>query len=236
MTLSDRPRSRLRFGAAAVSMIVCVAGVAALASGAHAQATTAHPAIPGPALRVHPDRSWGVVNDPGTFDSSPNRSYSNGQSVPSQVTLTCYYFGAPAGPYGNTLWYQVGSNNYSNWINDHYLDTPGTAADPEPQAPHCPLKAEKGALINVPEFLAENSPPGMGNSPTYAWEDSSYAVHNGDEVALSCYVFGNATGPYGNTLWYWASDEVTDSMGWINDHYLNTPGTAANPQPQMPHC
>jgi len=233
MTFSDRLRSRRRLKIAAIFMTACAAGAAALASGTHAQATTAHPAIP--ASHVHPDKSWGVINNPGTYDSSPNRSYSNGHSVSSPVTLRCYYFGAPAGPYGNTLWYQVGSG-YSNWINDHYLDTPGTAADPEPQAPHCGHKAGSGDPIFTRAWTAENSPPGMGNSPTYAWEDSSYAVHNGDQISLSCYLFGNATGPYGNTLWYWAWDQQTDSDGWINDHYLNTPGTAANPVLETDHC
>jgi hypothetical protein len=65
---------------------------------------------------------------------------------------------------------------------------------------------------------------------------SSIGVNNNDTIGLACYYFGHATGPYGNTLWYLAEDISNNTYGWINDHYLNTPGTAANPDPQTPIC
>jgi hypothetical protein len=116
------------------------------------------------------------------------------QSADSAVTLNCYYWGTPAGPYGNTLWYEAETDTQfpiDGLINDHYLNTPDTAANSQPQTAHCPFGA------------------GTGMGLAY---------------------------PYGNILWYLGEDITNDTYGWINDHYLSTPGTAANPQPQTGSC
>jgi hypothetical protein len=178
---------------------------------------------------------WTVENSPGTYDSSPNRNHPNGDPLPNgtKVSLNCYYFGAPAGPYGNTLWYEVG---FGEWINDHYLNTPGTAASPQLQAPHCYGAGSGEGVFYGPKFRAVNSPGAFGNSPTAARDVSGFGVANNDVIGLGCYYYGNPTGPYGNTLWYLADDLTNHTYGFINDHYLNTPGTATNPQPQTPHC
>jgi hypothetical protein len=68
-----------------------------------------------------------------------------------------------------------------------------------------------------------------------------YGEYDGYTVALDCWRFGGPSGPYANTLWYFAEQYSPlpaqgDGQGWINDHYLNTPGTAANPQPIGPQC
>jgi hypothetical protein len=229
-----KPIRHMRRAASAIAIAAVAALLAITGSAAEASARplTTHAATARPLYNYGP---WTVVNSPGTYDSSPNRSHSNGASVPARVTLRCYHFGAPAGPYGNTLWYQVGPG-YGNWINDHYLDTPGTAAHPQPQTPRCPLASGTGIPIFGPLFSAENSPANMGNSPSSSWDVSNLGVSNNDDISLSCYLFGAPTGPYGNSLWYWAWDLNNNHDGWINDHYLNTPGTAANPQPQTPHC
>jgi hypothetical protein len=70
---------------------------------------------------------------------------------------------------------------------------------------------------------------------------SGYGPYDGYEVAIDCWAYGDPVGPYGNRLWYYAeqwspTNYVGDGSGWINDHYLNTPGTAANPQPIGPEC
>ena len=62
-------------------------------------------------------------------------------------------------------------------------------------------------------------------------------VYPGDSVYLFCYAWGSAVAPYGNTLWYFAeNDSRGGTQGWVNDHFLDTPGTAANPQPQTGEC
>jgi hypothetical protein len=79
------------------------------------------------------------------------------------------------------------------------------------------------------------SSPNM-NTPV---QRSGYGVYTGDNVALDCYAFGGPGGPYGDRLWYWGeaySGARGSGQGWINDHYLTTPGTAAAPQPQGPRC
>lgn len=77
------------------------------------------------------------------------------------------------------------------------------------------------------------------NSPN--WNDTSRitgsGIYNGDQLYLACWSWGGPVDPYGNTLWYYAYDDTRGQQGWVNDHFLNTPGTAANPQIQSPyHC
>ncbi len=181
---------------------------------------------------------WTVVNSPGTWRNSPNINDTGaGLANGSSVTLSCYYFGGPAGQFSNTLWYVAESSNGTvGFVNDHYLNTPGTAAAPQPQAPHCSPSAGTGNVVSGSvNFTAENSPGTWDQSPS-ASDGSSIGISNGNTMNLACYYFGAAAGPFGNTLWYLAEDTTNHSFGWINDHYLNTPGTAAAPQPQTPHC
>jgi hypothetical protein len=158
---------------------------------------------------------------------------SNGELL----NLECYFWGAPAGPYGNTLWYAAETDAafpLEGFINDHYLNTPGTASSPAPQVPHC-TGAGSGPLAYSKEFTAENSPGDWSNSPSPA-DMTSLHISNGDTIGLLCYYYGAAAGPYSNTLWYQAYDLQTNTYGFINDHYLNTPGTAAAPDPQTYGC
>jgi hypothetical protein len=222
---------------AVAGMAIALGLIAALPASAFASAT---PAGPRPASHSScPSGTWQVVNSPGTYDSSPSPSHSNGVAVSNGSCLgfDCYYYGAPAGPYGDPLWYEVG---FDFWINDHYLNTPGTAANPQPQGEHCwpgSGSSAGGASVGYgPIFTAENSPGRWGNSPTFARDVSGTGISTGDAIGLNCYYYGNATGPYGNTLWYLAEDITNNTYGWINDHYLSTPGTAANPQPQTSRC
>lgn len=55
-------------------------------------------------------------------------------------------------------------------------------------------------------------------------------------MSLYCYAYGGPAGPYGNVLWYYAEDLNTQTFGWVNDHYLSTPDTAANPVPESWSC
>lgn len=69
-----------------------------------------------------------------------------------------------------------------------------------------------------------------------------YGEYDGYTVTLDCWAYGDPVGPYGNRLWYYAEQwspqpaAVGDGRGWINDHYLDTPDTAANPQPIGAEC
>lgn len=78
------------------------------------------------------------------------------------------------------------------------------------------------------------------NSPHWADTDHvpGHGVYNGDTVYIECWAYGDPVGPYGNTLWYDVLDmshgqnaDGNYPEGWVNDHFLDTPGTAANPQP-----
>jgi hypothetical protein len=80
-----------------------------------------------------------------------------------------------------------------------------------------------------------NSPGTWRLSPSLA-DNSSTPIGNGQSVTLTCYYWGDAAGAYNNELWYSAYDVNTGTRGWINDHYLNTPDTAANPIYETPRC
>jgi hypothetical protein len=112
----------------------------------------------------------------------------------------------------------------------------------------------------APPASAYPAPPGASSQAVYTvqntdggiyWREdphtadyqsiSGYGPYDGYQVAVDCWAYGDPVGPYGNRLWYYAEQwspttYVGDGSGWINDHYLNTPGTAANPQPVGPEC
>jgi hypothetical protein len=216
---------------AALALAAVTAAAGSLAAAGPATATQAGPGAARPAYDYGP---WTVENSPGNWENFPD-TYSAGAGLgnTTSVYLECYFYGQAEGPYGNTLWYLAMTENgaQSGWINDHYLSTPGTAAAPEPQVPHCAHTAGTGLLQNSGKtFDVTGSPGNWGNSPTAGNDVSGYGITNGDPVELLCYLEGAETGPYDNTLWYFALDTTTghQSFGWINDHYLNTPDTAAN--------
>lgn len=99
----------------------------------------------------------------------------------------------------------------------------------------------------APIFTAVNADGGVYWRADPNWNDAirlaGHGIYNGDQIALDCYQFGGPVAPYGNTLWYyavntsrWDSQTGNYQSGWVNDHFLNTPGTAANPQPQTLPC
>jgi hypothetical protein len=187
------------------------------------------------------NNNFHVVNAPSAvaFRGSPNWNFptSTGFTNGDSIGLDCYEFGGPAGPYGNTLWYDATDNvnGYSGWINDHYLSTPGTAANPQPQTAECLPSGYGGQFASGPTYqvVGAASSQYFDNSPKsgdYTGSDGYY--DNGDSVQLYCFEYGAPTGPYGNPLWYIAYDGARGTFGWINDHYLNTPDTAAHPVPE----
>ncbi|MGW4523627.1 hypothetical protein [Amycolatopsis sp. NPDC004378] len=221
------------------------AAVAALLGGA-VQAEAATTVAPGSHPAAAGDR-WTVVGAPSavSFRNSPNWNdvgdvggFVNGQIV----ELSCYEFGGPAGPYSNTLWYAAydETTDAVGWINDHYLNTPGTATAPQPQTGICNDTSGYGVGDDNYSGAVFSAVDAAG---TVAWRNfpnwdhaSSIGFATGDAIDLGCYTFGGVAGPYRNTLWYHAYDRSRNSYGWINDHNLNTPGTAATPRPQTWEC
>ncbi|MEU3624861.1 hypothetical protein BS329_18095 [Amycolatopsis coloradensis] len=97
-----------------------------------------------------------------------------------------------------------------------------------------------GAPVHEQRWQAVDAVGGVywRNSPH--WNDTDRipgcGFYQGDYIHLICYDYGDAVGPHGNRLWYRAQDEKNNSIGFINDHYLNTPGTAQNPTLNAPDC
>jgi hypothetical protein len=234
---------RLRRQAALGVISVMTLSAGALAAGASARAAETSPVT----IRAGVNEHFDATNAPGTvwFRSSPNWDYptSGGFANGNSIGLYCYEFGGPAGPYRNTLWYYAidNANGSKGWINDHYLDTPGTAANPSPQTGECAPSGFGTRYDNGPLFAVVNVQDWQyfDNSPNVSDNDSQSGYYlNGDVVQLYCYEFGGPAGPYGNVLWYLAYDQLRGgTYGWINDHYLDTPDSAARPVPQTSrHC
>ncbi|MEU5934420.1 hypothetical protein [Micromonospora sp. NPDC047187] len=227
-----------------------MAVVAVLAACASLMVASPAAAQSGPRLadtktttRAAVSSSWWNAVGSGSLRANPHTDYGNAGTFGAgdSMWLQCYFFGGPAGQYGNKLWYWA--YNYTRgeqgFINDTNLNTPGTAANPQPQAEPC-LPAGTGSDYNYPgdpQFKVVNaaSTVNWGNSPSTMWA-AGFGFVNNDTAQLHCYFFGGPAGQYGNKLWYLAYDVNRNTYGWINDTNLNTPGTAANPQPQTGRC
>jgi hypothetical protein len=96
------------------------------------------------------------------------------------------------------------------------------------------------ANSSFPEFKAVDAVGGVYWRNSANWNDSArqtgWGFYQGDDMQLQCYRWGTATPYSGNHLWYWSYDLSRSQAGWVNDHFLNTPGTAANPQPVTLPC
>jgi hypothetical protein len=75
-----------------------------------------------------------------------------------------------------------------------------------------------------------------------AIQNPGHGVYTGDQVYLACYRWGGP-GPTNNHLWYLARNLSRNQQpdgnyeeGYVNDHYLSTPGTARSPEPQGFPC
>jgi hypothetical protein len=71
---------------------------------------------------------------------------------------------------------------------------------------------------------------------------TGHGVYAGEQVRLNCYEWGDAVGPYGNALWYQATNLTrptvngTPNAGHLNAHYVDD-GQAANQiDPGVPPC
>jgi hypothetical protein len=93
-----------------------------------------------------------------------------------------------------------------------------------------------------PVYTAVNADGGIYWRSTTNWNSPiqrpGWGFYNGDQISLSCYKFGDPYPSPQNHLWYsavnlsrWDDPSGNFQSGWINDHFLNTPGTATSPQP-----
>jgi len=224
----------------ALIVAALVAALGATLSTVPAQAAVAPKTVPN--QWEFTSGPWTVENSPGVWANSPTLASDTGAGLGNgdTVYLKCYYRGAAEGPYGNTVWYYATDGTNEGFINDHFLSTPGTAANPQFQTMHCNSAAYDYGYSTTTTFQVTGSPGVWDNSPTQA-DASGIGIDNGDTLELVCYYRGTAVGPYGNTLWYLAQDTVAHnaggvSYGWINDHFLTTPDTAANPIFETQHC
>lgn len=221
-----------------------LAGAAAAATALLSVTAPAHAATPASLNGGYSFSSgpWHTLNSPGSWANSPTLATDLGGGLGNNylVYLACYYYGAAEGPYGNTVWYLAANDKATvGFINDHFLDTPGTAANPQFQTPHCASAGYGSGYQSSVLFHATGSPGVFDNSPSQA-DASGIPVANGDTLQLVCYYRGAPSGAYNNTLWYMAQDTTAHngqlSYGFINDHFLDTPDTAANPVFETPHC
>ena len=103
-------------------------------------------------------------------------------------------------------------------------------------APAQPAPAGTGSVFPVAN-TSESAPDGVyfRNSPHTA--DTSrtpgVGVFMGEQVRLICFAFGDAVGPYDDSLWYDVANVTrptsngTANVGWLNAHYI-ADGRAAN--------
>jgi hypothetical protein len=103
-----------------------------------------------------------------------------------------------------------------------------------------PVTAAGSASADIDDYHVVNAPDGVFWRSAPSWDATTrtpgYGAYDDDNVVLECSAWGTPVGPFGNDLWYVVLDlSRTDSEGnhpegWINDHFLDTPDTAANPQ------
>jgi hypothetical protein len=120
----------------------------------------------------------------------------------------------------------------------HAKGNPRTPSTPPatPPPPAGPVVASEGPVFPV-QNTRETAPDGVyfRNSPHTA--DTSampgLGVYAGEEVRLTCFGFGDAVGPYADSLWYRVANVTRPTVsgiadvGWLNAHYIDD-GKAAN--------
>lgn len=115
---------------------------------------------------------------------------------------------------------------------------------PAPQPAPQPAARPVYSVMNT----SEQPPDGVyfRNSPHTADTSRIYAdgVFAGDQVRVRCSGWGDAVGPYNNTVWYYV-DNVTRptvpsngaaNSGWLNAHYINDGLNTNQVEPGVPAC
>ena len=128
----------------ALAALVTVATVTAGASAVPASAYAPPPNASAVAIHNVVGTGGGVYWRWGPWSAAYQAISGYGEYDGYAVTLDCWAFGDPVGPYGNRLWYyaeqwspQPAVGDGRGWINDHYLDTSDTASNPQPIGPEC---------------------------------------------------------------------------------------------------
>ncbi|MGY2873451.1 hypothetical protein ACVW00_000641 [Marmoricola sp. URHA0025 HA25] len=93
---------------------------------------------------------------------------------------------------------------------------------------------------------SESLPDGVWfrNSPSQndTNRETGFGVYMNEQVQAHCYAFGDAVGPYGNRVWYYATNLTRPTVnghanvGYINTHYVNDGMTANNVYPGITQC
>jgi hypothetical protein len=105
--------------------------------------------------------------------------------------------------------------------------------------------AASGPIFTVMN-TSETLPDGVWfrNSPHTADTDrvTGHGVYMNEQVQLQCYAWGDAVGPYNNTLWYYAlnvtrpSNAGVTNQGYLNAHYINDGKSANQIDAGVPQC
>ncbi len=125
---------------------------------------------------------------------------------------------------------------------------PPAATSPAPTPPtSAPPPASGGAhpVFGV-QNTSETLPDGVWfrNSPESADTDrvTGHGIYMGEQVQLICYGWGEAVGPYTDSLWYYVvnvtrptNDGVSNS-GWLNAHYIADSKYADEVDPGVEAC
>jgi hypothetical protein len=108
----------------------------------------------------------------------------------------------------------------------------GPTVNPQPQpAPggaH-PVFTVMNTSETPPDGVWFRSSPHTGDTDRV----TGHGVYMGEQVQLQCYGFGDAVGPYSDSLWYYVVDVSrptnagVSNSGWLNAHYIND-GLVAN--------
>jgi hypothetical protein len=124
---------------------------------------------------------------------------------------------------GDSVWVSIGS------VSSNHITVP---APPPPPLPTF-------GVMNT----SESPPDGVyfRNSPHTSDTDrvTGHGVYAGEQVQLRCYAYGDAVGPYHDTLWYYVwnvSRGGSSNAGYLNAHYINDGKAAGQVDAGVPGC
>ena len=122
-------------------------------------------------------------------------------------------------------------------------------------SPGTPLPVAHAAAAFVFPVMntSETQPDGVffRNSATNNDTDrvTGHGVYASNTIQVFCYTYGEQTGPYKTTVWYFAKnvtrptvgnpavqDNAVPNVGYINSHYVNDHMTGNKPYPGIPAC
>jgi hypothetical protein len=122
----------------------------------------------------------------------------------------------------------------------------GGTGNPQPPTVNPQPPAAGAEPIFTVMNTSETPPDGVWfrNGPESANTDrvTGHGVYMGEQVQLICYEFGEAVGPYTDSLWYYVvnvsrpTNGGVSNSGFLNAHYINDGKIANEIDPGVSHC